>query len=84
MKTITLSSNTSWYLFNFRASTVRELIDSGYRVVCLAPLDNYSARLVSELGCEWYPLTMNNSGHNPVQDMGLILQFWRYYRRLRP
>ncbi len=84
MATITVSSNTSWYLFNFRASTLRKLVSLGHRVVCLAPADNYSERLVSELGCEWYPLAINNSGNNPVEDFGLILQFWRYYRRFRP
>ncbi len=84
MKTVTISSNTSWYLYNFRASTLRELTAHGYRVICLSPRDNYSDRLVSELGCEWFPLTMRNSGNNPVQDMRLILQFWRYYLRFRP
>lgn len=84
MSTITLSANTSWYLFNFRASTIRQLLASGYHVVCLSPPDNYSERLVDDLGCEWYPLVMNNSGNNPIQDIGLILQFWRYYRRFRP
>ncbi|CAA0090387.1 N,N'-diacetylbacillosaminyl-diphospho-undecaprenol alpha-1,3-N-acetylgalactosaminyltransferase [Halioglobus japonicus] len=84
MSTITISANTSWYLFNFRSSTIRQLLARGYRVVCLSPPDKYSDRLVSELGCEWFPLEMNNSGNNPIQDMGLILQFWRYYRRFRP
>ena len=84
MKTITLSANTSWYLFNFRASTLRALTLAGYRVICLSPRDDYSDRLVSELGCEWHPLAMKNSGRNPVQEVGLILQFWRYYRRFRP
>ncbi len=84
MKTVTVSSNTSWYLFNFRASTLRELVTNGYRVICVSPRDDYSDRLVSELGCEWFPLAMRNSGNNPVQDLGLVLQFWRYYRRFRP
>ncbi|MAL96508.1 MAG: glycosyltransferase [Haliea sp.] len=80
---ITLSANTSWYLFNFRASTIRRLLAEGYRVVCLSPEDDYSTRL-PELGCEWLPLRMNNQGSNPIQDAGLVLQFWRHYRRLRP
>ena len=80
---ITLSANTSWYLYNFRASTIRRLLAEGYRVVCLSPEDDYSSRL-PELGCEWMPLRMNNQGSNPVQDADLVLQFWRHYRRLRP
>jgi len=42
MKTVTLSSNTSWYLYNFRASTIRALLGRGFRVVCLSPEDEYS------------------------------------------
>jgi glycosyltransferase involved in cell wall biosynthesis len=84
MPTITISSNTSWYLYNFRASTIRRLLAEGYRVVCLSPQDDYSSRLIDDLGCEWLPLVMNNHGSNPFRDAGLVYQFWRHYRELRP
>ena len=83
-KTICLSSNTSWYLYNFRASTVRRLRADGFRVVCIAPEDGYSKKLVADLGCEWLPLRMSNQGSNPLRDAAVIYQFYRYYRRLRP
>ncbi len=84
MPTVTISSNTSWYLYNFRASTIRRLLAEGYRVICLSPRDNYSQKLIDNLGCEWLPLVMNNHGKNPFRDAGLVLQFWRYYRALQP
>ncbi|WP_116472421.1 glycosyltransferase family 4 protein [Zobellella maritima] len=83
-ETITLSANTSWYLYNFRASTIRRLQAEGYRVVCLSPMDDYSQRLESDLGCCWYPLAMDNQGSNPVRDLGLVYRLWCYYRRERP
>lgn len=83
LKTITLSANTSWYLFNFRGSTIRTFLDHGYRVVCLSPPDEYSARL-HEIGCKWLPLPMDNKGANPVDDALMIIRLWRYYRSLRP
>lgn len=79
MKTVTLSSNTSWYLFNFRAFTIRRLISDGYRVVCLSPHDEYSRKLVDELGAEWLPLPMDNMGSNPLIDMALVARLWRHY-----
>jgi glycosyltransferase involved in cell wall biosynthesis len=82
--TVSLSSNTSWYLYNFRASTIRRLVADGYRVVCLAPKDDYSQKLIDDLRCEWLPLSMDNKGSNPFKDAGLVFQFWRYYRRLNP
>lgn len=84
MKTVVLSSNTSWYLYNFRMSTLRALVGKGYRVVCLAPEDEYSQRLESELKCKWLPLKMDNQGNNPFRDAALIFQFWRYYREIKP
>jgi glycosyltransferase involved in cell wall biosynthesis len=83
-QTVTLSSNTSWYLYNFRASTIRRLVADGYQVVCLSPKDDYSEKLMEDLGCKWLPLIMNSKGSNPLKDAGLVFQFWRYYRRLKP
>lgn len=81
--TITLSANTSWYLYNFRASTIGALVAAGYRVICLSPHDDYSERLHS-LGCEWRALPMDNAGSNPVRDLDLLLRLWRHYRQLQP
>lgn len=81
--TITLSANTSWYLFNFRASTIRALVNAGHRVVCLSPSDDYAQRL-HELGAEWRSLPMDNAGSHPLRDLGLLLRLWRHYRQLRP
>lgn len=83
-RTVTLSSNTSWYLYNFRASTIRRLLAEGFRVVCLSPQDDYSRKLVDDLGCEWRPLVMDNQGSNPFKDAGLVYQFWRHYSALQP
>ncbi|MFK8049240.1 MAG: glycosyltransferase family 4 protein [Halioglobus sp.] len=84
MQIVTISSNTSWYLYNFRASTIRRLLAENYRVVCISPEDLYSKKLITDLGCEWLPLVMSNHGSNPIKDTGLVLQFWRHYRRLKP
>ncbi len=84
MRTVTISSNTSWYLYNFRASTIRRLQSEEYRVICLSPEDDYSQKLIEDLGCEWLPLVMNNQGSNPIRDAGLVYQFWCYYRKLKP
>jgi glycosyltransferase involved in cell wall biosynthesis len=84
MKTITLSANTSWYLYNFRASTIRRLLQDGYRVVCLSPDDGYGQKIEQEFGCQWQELAMDNLGSNPLKDIALVLRFWQFYRRLKP
>lgn len=82
--TIVLSSNTSWYLYNFRASTIRRLRSEGFSVVCISPEDDYSRKLVDDLDCQWLPLSMSNQGKNPFNDAGLIFQFYRHYKNVKP
>jgi glycosyltransferase involved in cell wall biosynthesis len=82
-RTITLSANTSWYLFNFRASTIRALSAAGHRVVCLSPPDDYGPRLTS-LGCEWQPIPMDNAGTHPGRDLALLGRFVRHYGHYKP
>lgn len=47
MKTVAISANTSWYLYNFRRNTITALLDAGYQVVAIAPKDDYSPKLES-------------------------------------
>ena len=84
MKTVTFSANTSWYLFNFRAQTIRAIIERGYRVVCLSPEDNYSSRLSAELGAEWVNLAVESAGKNPLADAKLMFCLYLQYRAFRP
>jgi len=82
-KIVTLSSNTSWYLFNFRASTIKALLNKGYRVVCLSPEDEYSERLV-EMGCDWISLPMDKKGISVLNDARFILRLTSHYRSIKP
>jgi glycosyltransferase involved in cell wall biosynthesis len=81
--TIAISSNTAWSLFNFRGGLIRTLISADFRVVVLAPVDDYSVRLAA-LGCEVIDLPMDNKGSNPLHDGSLALAYRREFRRLRP
>lgn len=81
---VCLSANTSWYLYNFRGSTIAALQRSGFEVICIAPEDEYSAKLVAEFGCQWLPLAMDNQGSNPINELRVFTQFYRIYRRVKP
>ncbi len=76
--------NTSWNIWNFRASLVRALQAAGHEVLAIAPPDDYSARLETELGCRFVPILMENKGTNPVKDAALTRRFYQIYRRERP
>jgi|TARA_B110000967_G_scaffold120878_1_gene123499 glycosyltransferase involved in cell wall biosynthesis len=83
LKTITLSANTSWYLFNFRKSTILRFIEEGYRVICISPKDEYSKDL-KELGCDYIELNMSNKGINPFKDLKIIFSLLIIYLKFRP
>lgn len=81
---IVLSANTSWYLYNFRRSTIKALVEQGYKVTCLSPKDDYSDKLISELYVEWIPLNIHRHSTNPIKDLFLLYQFIHCYRKLKP
>jgi len=80
---ILIALNTAWNLVNFRAGLIRELVDSGYEVVAVAPPDEYVSRLAT-LGCRFVPLPMDNKGTHPGRDLLLLWRFYRLLRRERP
>lgn len=82
-KTVVITSNTSWYLYNFRKNTILALIKEGYRVVAVSPKDDYSQKLVA-LGAEYQHIEIDQGGTNPVKDVGTFFGFLGLYRKIRP
>jgi len=80
---IIIASNTAWSLVNFRAGLIRALVNAGYKVVAVSPPDEYVSRL-TDLGCCYVPLPMDNKGTHPGRDLVLLWRFWRLLRRERP
>lgn len=83
MKSVVVTSNTSWYLYNFRKNTILALLDEGYRVLAIAPQDNYSKKL-QELGAEYHHIEIDQGGTNPVKDIFTFFSFVKIYREIRP
>lgn len=83
MNTVLISSNTSWYLYNFRKNTILALVNEGYKVVLVSPQDLYSKQL-SEMGAEYYDISIDQGGTNPLKDISSLVQFIKIYRRIRP
>ncbi|HEY0027541.1 MAG TPA: glycosyltransferase family 4 protein [Allosphingosinicella sp.] len=82
-QTVLISINAAWNILNFRLGLLRALQESGYRVVALAPPDEYGARL-AEHGIEYHPIEMDKQGTSPLRDFQLLLRYAKAMRRLRP
>lgn len=83
MKTIIITINTSWNIFNFRIGLLKALQKEGYKIVCVAPHDDYSKEL-KNLGFEYHNIQMNNKGTNPLEDLKLIKDYYNLYKKINP
>ena len=83
-KSLVFTSNTSWFLYNFRRKTIREFIDAGHRVVCLAPRDEFSVRLSNELGAEFSAIPLDGKSVGVLRELKSILFIWRTLKKLAP
>ena len=82
-RTVVISINASWNVFNFRRGLIEALRTKGWHVVALAPTDEYSPRLAA-LGVEHVPIVIDSRGLSPLRDLGLLLNYYRLLRRIRP
>ncbi|WP_272680162.1 glycosyltransferase family 4 protein [Providencia sp. PROV032] len=83
-KTLCFSANTSWYLYNFRYSVLKSLKNDGYRIICIAPFDVYSQKLIDELNVEWEDLSINRKSLNPIREIKTILKLHSIYKKNSP
>jgi len=82
-KTVVLTSNTSWYLYNFRKNTITALVQLGYNVICLAPKDGYSAKLV-ELGSQFIAVPLEGKSINPFAELKVLAFIYRQVKEIKP
>lgn len=83
MKTVAISANTSWYLYNFRRNTITALLDAGYQVVAIAPKDDYSPK-IEALGAVFYHIKIDQGGTNPIKDIGTFFSFIKIFKSVKP
>lgn len=83
MVKILFFANTSWYLWNFRRGLIARFLELGYKVVVVAPDEQYATRL-KEIGCITELTHLDNKGLNPLRDLYTIFDLWRIYRKQRP
>ncbi|KAF5033036.1 N,N'-diacetylbacillosaminyl-diphospho-undecaprenol alpha-1,3-N-acetylgalactosaminyltransferase [anaerobic digester metagenome] len=80
---IVITSNTSWYIYNFRKNTIKSLIERGHSVLAIAPKDQYSSRL-KQLGCIFLHIPLDQGGTNPIKDIITFISFLKIYFLHKP
>lgn len=82
-KTAVISINASWNIVNFRRGLIAGLQSEGFRVVALAPPDEYSDRFAA-LGVDYHPIEMDKQGVSPRRDLMLLARYYLALRGIRP
>jgi glycosyltransferase involved in cell wall biosynthesis len=81
---IALVANTSWYLYKFRANTIKALRERGAKVLCVAPPDDTSCRLATDLGAEYIRFGLDLNGANPLKELFSFIRLLTILARRRP
>ncbi|MFQ2035831.1 glycosyltransferase family 4 protein [Aeromonas veronii] len=82
MVNIAITANTSWYIYNFRKNTILSLIEKGYQVFAIAPIDEYSGKLEA-LGCTFKSIEIDQGGTNPFKDVMTFIKFLLVYHEIK-
>jgi galacturonosyltransferase len=82
MKILVLSNNFGG-LYVFRKEVMQALKDAGHRVIISAPFDN-TAHSFEDMGCELVDIKFNRKGTNPLKDFGLMLQYRKLIKQVKP
>jgi len=81
-KVVVIAVNTSWNIYNFRINLAKAIEKQGYKVVIVAPHDEYTKYLQKDFDC--YHIHIHNSGTNPFEDIKTIYDFYQLYKQIKP
>ena len=82
---ITLVTNATWNIYNFRQPLIRAFLDQGWQVSVIAPVDKYIVYLEQLPEVQHIHLEgLDRKGVNPWQDARLVQTLTGLYRRLQP
>ncbi|AFM60745.1 glycosyltransferase family 4 protein [Enterobacter cloacae] len=79
---ISITANTSWYIYNFRKNTIRALREKGYEVFAICPDDEYQDKL-EKLGCTLIVIPMQRWGKNPLSDLKTLFAFYKVFKQYK-
>jgi len=82
---IAVLANSSWNIFNFRKTLIQFLADKNYRVLIIAPEDEYTKFIINWKNTEFIPIKhLNAKSRNPFQDLILIFEYVKILKLYKP
>ena len=81
MKRLVITSNSSWYLYNFRFELLQKL-KKKYSIFLICPKDEYSNYLQKFFSCEF--LNFDRYSTNIISEIIILLKFMYKYSKIKP
>jgi glycosyltransferase involved in cell wall biosynthesis len=81
ISTIVVSANTSWNLATFRRPIIQRFIREGYKVIAVAPDEEFRVDLI-KVGCEFRKIAFDNTSLSPIAGAKLTFDFFRLLRKI--
>ena len=82
-KVVLLLSNTSWYLYNFKKDLIDQLIQTGYKIILVAPFDKHTKEFENR-GIKVINWHLNRKSLNPLSALCSIIQLVYVYAKIKP
>ena len=82
-KVVLLLSNTSWYLYNFKKDLIDQLIQTGYKVILVAPFDKHTKEFENR-GIKVINWHLNRKSLNPFSALFSIIHLVYLYAKIKP
>jgi glycosyltransferase involved in cell wall biosynthesis len=82
-KTILLSANTLWSMYNFRKAILEDFIRNNFKVIIVAPEDEFVAK-IEAMGCTFIPIKIAAKGANPIHDFLIFISYLKIFKKTRP
>jgi glycosyltransferase involved in cell wall biosynthesis len=79
---VVFCANSSWYLYNFRKTTIKAFVLAGFDVHCIAPRDNYSEK-IEGIGASFSSFKFHPNSLNPFIELMTLWDLIKIYFKIR-
>ena len=83
MKKIIIVVNSSWQAYNFRLNLAKHLDLQGYKIIFMAPTDNYYSNIIKQK-YDFFNIQLQANGSNPIKDFILFIQLIILFHKIKP
>jgi len=84
-KKIAIVANSTWNIYNFRLNLIKVLLDEGWQVIVIAPLDEYIQYKEKFPKVKHVQLRhLHRISKNPFKELRLVLELRIIYKKLKP